>query len=230
MTNPIPLSIVLLGASGAVGGEVLKTLLTMPEVSRIAVFTRRSLDGPLNSKITQHVVDVLNPASYQAHLKNHDIAICTLGVGQPTKASQEEFTRIDKQAVLDFANACKTAGMQHFSLLGAIAADAKSRSFYLRSKGELRDAIAAMGFERFSVFQPAMILTSQNRYGFSQAVMLALWPIVSPLMIGSLNKFRGNRVEDLGRAMAQNTVNPGKGLEVLHWADIEKLAKNRHTA
>jgi uncharacterized protein YbjT (DUF2867 family) len=224
------LSIVLLGASGAVGGEVLKTLLTMPEVSRITILTRRPLDGPLNSKTTQHIVDVLDPASYAAHLKNHNVAICTLGVGQPTKASQEEFTRIDKQAVLDFARACKDAGVKHFSLLGAIAADAKSRSFYLRSKGELRDAIVAMGFERFSVFQPAMILTPQNRYGFSQAVMLTLWPIVSPLMIGGLNKFRGNRVEDLGRAMAQDILKSGSGTEILHWAEIENLSKNRHTA
>jgi uncharacterized protein YbjT (DUF2867 family) len=230
MTNSKSLSVLLLGASGAVGGEVLKTLLTMPEVSRITVLTRRPLDSPLNPKITLHVVDVLDPESYQAHLKNHNIAICTLGVGQPTKASQEEFTRIDKQAVLDFARACRTAGVRHFSLLGAIAADSKSRSFYLRSKGELRDAIAAMGFERFTVFQPAMILTPQNRYGVSQAVMLALWPIVSPLMIGSLNKFRGNRVEDLGRAMAQNSVKPGSGTEILHWAEIENLSKNRHTA
>jgi uncharacterized protein YbjT (DUF2867 family) len=224
------LSVGILGATGAVGGEVLKTLLTLPEVSRITVFTRRPLDGPLDSKITQYILDVFDPASYGAYINSHSIAICTLGVGQPTKASQDEFTRIDKQAVLDFALACKAAGVRHFSLLGAIAADAKSRSFYLRSKGELRDAIAAMGFERFSVFQPAMILTPQNRYGFSQAVMLALWPIVSPLMIGGLNKFRGNRVEDLGCAMAQNVFTPGKGLEVFHWADIEKLAKKPDVA
>ncbi len=225
-----PLAIIILGASGAVGSEILKTLLTTPNVARITILTRRPLGVPLNSKTTQHIVDVLDPASYSAHLKNHNVAICTLGVGQPTKASQEEFTRIDKQAVLDFARACKDAGVRHFSLLGAVAADAKSRSFYLRSKGELRAAIAAMGFERFSVFQPAMILTPQNRYGFSQAVMLALWPIVSPLMMGSLNKFRGNRVEDLGRAMAQNTVRPGSGTQIFHWADIEKLAEKPNAA
>jgi uncharacterized protein YbjT (DUF2867 family) len=228
MAFPNALKVVFLGASGAVGSENLQCLLQMPEIDTIDLLLRRNLITP--SRAREHIVDVLNPATYAELLPHHNVAICTFGVGQPTKVSREEFTRIDQQAVLDFARACKTAGVRHFSLLGAIAADAKSRSFYLRSKGELRDAIAAMGFERFTVFQPAMILTPQNRYGFSQAVMLALWPIVSPLMIGGLNKFRGNRVEDLGRAMAQNVVTPGKGLEVLHWAGIEKLAKNQHSA
>jgi uncharacterized protein YbjT (DUF2867 family) len=228
MASAHRLKVIILGASGAVGGEVLKCLLQMPDIDLIDLLLRRNL--PTLSKAREHIVDVLNPATYTQLLPHHDIAICTLGVGQPTKASQEEFTRIDKQAVLDFARACKAAGVKHFTLLGAIAADAESRSFYLRSKGELRDAIAATGFERFTVFQPAMILTPQNRYGFSQAVMLALWPIVSPLLIGSLNKFRGNRVEDLGRAMAQNILKPGRGTEVLHWAEIENLSKNRHTA
>jgi uncharacterized protein YbjT (DUF2867 family) len=223
-----PRNIVMLGASGAVGGEVLKCLLLTPNIGTIDLLLRRNLRTP--SKAREHVVDVIDPATYGKFLSHRDVAICTFGVGQPTRASRQEFTRIDKQAVLDFAQACRDAGVRHFSLLGAVAADAKSRSFYLRSKGELRDAIAAMGFERFSVFQPAMILTPQNRYGFSQAVMLALWPVISPLMMGGLNKFRGNRIGDLGRAMAQDIVLPGKGTVVFHWAEIENLAKKPYTA
>lgn len=227
MQNPTPLSIVILGATGAVGGEVLKALVTMPEVARITVLTRRPLDSMVHAKITQHLVDVFNPARYAAQLKNQTAAICTFGVGQPTKVSKAEFARVDKQAVLDFASACKTAGVRHFTLLGSTAADAKSSSFYLCSKGELRDAIAAMDFERFSVFQPSMILTQQNHYGFSQAIMLAVWPWLSPLFIGGLKKYRGIRIEDLGRSIAQNITRDATGLEVLHWSEIMDLAENR---
>jgi hypothetical protein len=38
-------------------------------------------------------------------------------VGEPSKLSREQFTRIDKQTVLDFAAACKRAGVSHFELL-----------------------------------------------------------------------------------------------------------------
>jgi uncharacterized protein YbjT (DUF2867 family) len=215
--------IIFLGASGAVGTEALSVILQSN--ATIDLLLRRNL--PSATSAHEHIVDVLDPASYRHHIKSHDVAICTLGVGEPSKVSKEEFTRIDKQAVLDFAAACKDVGVRHFTLLGSTAADAKSKSFYLRSKGELRDSIAALGFERFSVFQPSMILTQQNRYGFSQAVMLAVWPLLSPLLVGGSKKYRGIRVEDLGRAIAQNISRDAKGLEVFHWPEIVAMAENR---
>jgi uncharacterized protein YbjT (DUF2867 family) len=223
MTIPIPLNIVILGATGAVGGEVLKTLVAMPDVARVSVLTRRPLDGPVHVKVTQHIVDVFDPASYAAHLKNQHGAICTFGVGQPTKVSKDEFVRVDKTAVLDFAKACRAADVQHFELLGSVAADAASRTFYLKTKGELRDGIAALNFARFSTFQPSMILTPTNRYGLSQAITLAVWPVISHLLVGPLQKYRGIRVEALGAAIARNIFTAGQGVEVLHYQKIISL-------
>lgn len=51
--------------------------------------------------------------------------------------SKEDFVRIDKQAVLDFAVACMEAGVSHFQLLASVAISPQSKSFYLRTKGEL---------------------------------------------------------------------------------------------
>jgi hypothetical protein len=36
---------------------------------------------------------------YDALVKNASVGICTLGVGEPSKMSKEEFLKIDKQAV-----------------------------------------------------------------------------------------------------------------------------------
>jgi uncharacterized protein YbjT (DUF2867 family) len=166
---------------------------------------------------------VLNPQSYAHFLSGHDVAVCCMGVGQPSKASKEEFIKIDKTAVLDFATACKQAGVRHFQLLSSVGADAASRSFYLRTKGELNDAISALDFERTSFFQPSMILTPTNRYGFSQGLMLAVWPALSTALVGGLSKFRGIKVETLGRAIANNAFTTGQGVEVLQWEGINRL-------
>ena len=175
----------MLGASGAVGAEVLARLIKMPQVRRVTVLVRRPIDGIRGDIVRQVTVDVLDPHAYRHLLDGHDSAICTLGVGQPSKMSRDEFTRIDRDAVAHFATACKDAGVAHFELLGLVGADASSRSFYLRSKGQLRDALVALKFERLSIFQPSMILTPVNCYGFSQALTLMLWPILSPLLLGS---------------------------------------------
>lgn len=205
------------------GGAALRVLVTRPQVSAITLLNRRRLALEAGEHVVQHIVDVFDANSYHSLLEGHDTVICTFGVGEPSKVARDEFLRVDKQAVLDFAVVCKNAGVRHFSLLASVGADPASRSFYLRSKGELRDAIRALGFERFSVFQPSVILTPTNRYGFSQGVLLKVWPILSPLLVGGLRKYRGIAFDELGRAIANNAVTPGTGFEILQWEDIHGL-------
>ena len=219
------LKVVMMGATGAVGGEVVRALSGESALEKLTLLGRRELSEFDKDNIEQHCIDILNPESYQMLISGHQCAICTLGIGEPSKASKEDFLRIDKQAVLDFATACRQAGVEHFQLLSSVGADARSRSFYLRSKGELNDALRALNFKRLSLFQPSMIITPHNRYGVSQALTLAIWPTLSRIMFGSLSKLRGIDVSDLGTAMASNSLVErrrcqGPALEGDHEPDI----------
>jgi len=148
-----------------------------------------------------------------------------MGVGQPSKVSQEEFLKIDKIAVLNFATACKAAGVRHFELLSSVSTNAASKSFYLRTKGELEAGLQALNFERLSIFKPSMILTPHNRYGLVQAITLFAWPLLSPLFGGAARKFRGIKVDALGRAIALNVFEEKQGFEELHWDEFQALRK-----
>ena len=218
------LSVVMLGASGAVGGQVVNALQARPELEKLSLLNRRSLELASDARLTQHVVNVMDPASYEALLPGHRHAICTLGVGQPSTMSKAEFIRIDKDAVLDFASACKRAGIAHFELLSAVGANPDSSSFYLRTKGELEKALRALNFPHLSLFQPSMILTPTNRYGLSQALILAIWPHLNPLLGGTWRKYRGIPVAALGAAMANQLLQDHQGLEVLQWDRFIALA------
>lgn len=177
-----------------------------------------------SDKFRQPVVDVLNPDSYADVIPGHHVAICTLGVGEPSRVSREDFVRIDRDAVLEFATRCRSAGVRHFQLLGSVGANPQSRSFFLRTKGQLESGLRELGFDRLSLFRPSMILTPHNRYGITQALTLAIWPRIGPLMMGGLSKYRGVRVERLGRAMALNLRGSQTGVEVLYRDRIEALA------
>lgn len=214
--------VVMLGASGAVGGEALRALAGMPGVGRITLLNRReiALPGP---GVVQHVIDPGDPGSYRPLLAGHDVAICTLGVGEPSKTPKDVFVRVDRDMPLAFAQACHAAGIGHFSLLSAVGVSAGSRLLYVRTKGQLEDGLRALGFARLALFHPSMILTPANRYGPTQAVMLALWPWLTPLLAGPLRKYRGVRVGDLGRAMAVEALRGGTGEAVLEWDDFRAL-------
>jgi uncharacterized protein YbjT (DUF2867 family) len=223
-TSPRRLNVAMLGASGAVGSQTAAALQRQPGLERLTLLNRRELSALAGQATRQHVVDVFDPATYSALLSGHTVAICTFGVGEPSKVSHAELVRTDKDAVLAFARAAKTAGIRHFELLGAVGASAASRIFYLRTKGELCDALMTIGFERLSIFQPSMILTPTNRYGFSQALTLAIWPKLHPLLRGNAVKYRGIPVATLGGAMAANLLTAGEGVEILHWQHFVRLA------
>jgi uncharacterized protein YbjT (DUF2867 family) len=214
------LRVVILGGTGAVGSEVCAALLKDHRIASVTLLVRREIPNPHATKLSIQIVDVMSPASYMAHLNNHDIAICTFGVGQPTKTPRDEFQRIDHDAVLAFATACRQANIQHFQLLGSVAADPHSRSVYLQSKGRLRDAIVALGFARFSCFQPSMLITDTNRYDAVQGLMLKVWPVLSHFLVGPLKKYRSIHVRDLGRSMAFNVFTRKTGYEILQWPDF----------
>ncbi len=216
--------IVMIGGTGAVGGEVVRALVAMPAVRHVTVLGRRELTGIDSDKLRQEVVDVLSPESYQGYLSSHDVGISTFGVGQPSGMSNEEFTRIDRDAVVNFAVACKASGVGHFQSLGSVGTSATSKNFYLRSKGQLEAELQDLAFERLSLFHPSMILTPTNRYGIMQAITLRVWPVLSHLFLGPMRKLRGIRSEELGNAIAHNILGEGRGAEVLEWSEIRSLS------
>lgn len=221
----LPQSVVMLGATGAVGTETVKSLEGFSSLKKLTLLGRRLAEGYTASCVQQKNIDIFKPESYERYLQGHNTAICTLGVGEPSKMSKEDFVRIDKQAVLDFAVACKGAGVSHFQLLASVAISPQSKSFYLRTKGELVEDLKALQFERLSVFQPSMILTPNNRYGMSQAITLKVWPLLKPLLIFGLKKYRGIPVELLGKAIASNIVTKKQGVEMLQWNEFIALCQ-----
>lgn len=216
----------LLGSTGAVGGHVLAELLRSPAFTAVTTLGRRPSDVPdPPAKLAQHVVSLDDPASYRPLLGGHDAALCTLGVGQPSKMARDEVWKIEVDYVMGFADACRSEGVKHFSLMTSVGSNPRSRSYYLKLKGTLEDRVKALGFQRTSFFQPSMILTPQNRYGVLQALTLAIWPKINWALVGGLRSMRGIKVEDLGRAMALNAARAGEGVETFTWDGFQEILR-----
>lgn len=224
--------VLLLGATGAVGGHVLAQALRSPQFATVTTLGRRPASPPASfavppGKLAQHVVDVADPASYRHLLAGHTDAISTLGVGDPAKLPREEVWRIEVDYVVAFASACRQAGVERFSLMTSVGSDPDSRFYFLKMKGTLEQRVQALGFPRVRIFRPSMILTPNNRYGMSQAITLAVWPHLGWALRGSLRAARGIRVEDLGRAIALDAARgqSGDGARVYTWDDFQEILR-----
>lgn len=220
-------SAVVLGGTGAVGSSVVRALLAGDVWRRVTVLVRRpdALSELKDPRLERRVVDVLDPGQYAGFLPGHGVAFCTLGIGEPSKVSKEEFRRVDLDGTAAFAAACKRAGVTHFSLLTAVGANSRSRIYYTWLKGQVEERVKAEGFPRASFFRPSLLVTPTNRYGLIQGVFLAVFPFVDPVLVGPLSRFRSIKVSELGKAMVRHAERPGAGVETLEWKEFQAVLK-----
>lgn len=143
-----------------VGREILQGLLDDPAVASVVVLGRR---GPAAShpKLTPLVVDfaALPP------LPPADEVYLALGTTIKVAGSQAAFRAVDFDANLAVARAAFAAGARRCGLVSAMAADARSRVFYNRVKGELEDALAGVGFEGLVIARPSLLLGDRAALG-----------------------------------------------------------------
>ncbi|NNE35036.1 MAG: NAD-dependent epimerase/dehydratase family protein, partial [Rhodothermales bacterium] len=154
-------SALLLGATGLVGSRCLEILLNRPDYSEVTVLTRRPLDRQ-HPHLRQHIVEDFDRLEEDAELNEWAYRVSDLYISFGTTirkaGSQELFRRIDLDYPLVVARACANAGVGHAALVSSIAADATSRNFYLRTKGQLEDALLELPFATISIVRPSVIL------------------------------------------------------------------------
>lgn len=148
---------VLAGATGLVGGECLRQLVVRDEYARITVITRRDLGAAArNPKVRQVVTDLARLDEIQGSLRA-DHVFCALGTTIRKAGSQEKFRQVDQVFPLQLAQLTLAQGARHFSIVSALGADARSRVFYSRVKGEVEEALRAMAWPSLSIVRPSVI-------------------------------------------------------------------------
>ena len=166
--------VLVAGATGLVGREILATLLADKTVAAVHCVGRRS-SGVTHPKLTSHVVE-LNalPA-----LPKVDECFIALGTTIKVAGSQAAFRAIDLDAVVAVANAALSAGAKRLGVVSAMGADARSRVFYNRIKGEMEQSLKGMGFKSLVIARPSLIdgdrafLGQTDRAGEGMGLMLA---------------------------------------------------------
>lgn len=169
-------TVAIAGASGLVGRELLRGLLGDPTVAAVHALGRRPLDAP-HAKLAVHVVDF---AALPA-LPALDEVYLALGTTIKLAGSRAAFRAVDHDANLAVARAALAAGARRAGLVSAMGADAASRVFYSRVKGELEDALARLPFDALVVARPSLLagdrasLGQPERHGERIGMALSRW-------------------------------------------------------
>lgn len=208
------------GASGLTGGYLLNLLLESPAYSLVIAYVRKS-SGITHPKLKEIVV---NWETLQEPVVADDI-FCCLGTTIKKAGSQEAFRKVDFQYPLQLAQIQFRGGSQQFMLVSAIGADSKSSIFYSRVKGELENALQAIGYKSVHIFRPSFIAGPRKESRPGERIGLAIFSFVAPLFIGPLKKYAPIHAEHIAQAMMRIAQKNEPGIHVYDSAVTNELGK-----
>lgn len=205
------------GASGLVGGECLQRLLASEAYAKVTVVTRHSL-GPaaMHPKLREVVIDFGQLDSIKAELRA-DHVFCALGTTIRKAGSQAKFRQVDFEYPCHLAELALRNGAKHFSLVSALGASSKSRVFYSRVKGELEDALRAMGWPSLCLLRPSVIAGDRRESRPLERLSAAL------LRFGPAT-YRPVAASEIAAAMIATAQREAAGVTILESREILRAA------
>ncbi|MEJ6004516.1 NAD(P)H-binding protein [Paucibacter sp. AS339] len=154
----------LAGASGLVGRALLPRLMDRHALVHL-LLRRPAVNLPAGQQLQQHRVDFSRADLGAPQLPPpHAVYIC-LGSTMAQAGSEAAFRAVDFDAVLNVARAARLAGAQRCAVISALGADATSRVFYNRVKGEMEQALMALQFERLVFARPSLLSGEREALG-----------------------------------------------------------------
>ncbi len=209
----------LAGATGLVGRELLQLLLAQSPRAELHALVRRRPDGA-DARVHWRVVDFARlpalPAAQQAW--------CCLGTTIKQAGSQAAFRAVDFDAVLGFARAAKAAGVQCFGVVSALGASPRAATFYNRVKGEMEAAVGALGFEHVVIARPSLL--AGDRAALGQPPRSGEWlalRLTGPLAALLPRAVRPIEARTVARGMLAAMRQPQPGVRFVESRELQSL-------
>jgi len=162
------------------------------------------------------VVDFEHPEVW-ADLLHGDVAFSCLGTTLAVAGSKEAQWRVDYDYQYAFAQQCKANGVPTFVLVSAAMANAQSKVFYNRMKGQLEDAVKALEFKRLIIFQPSILIRSNSDRGAENFSVKAIHFLNK---IGLFKRYRPMPTNVLAQRMRREVATATEGVHTFTLDEI----------
>ena len=209
---------IVLGATGAVGLDLVEMLLKDDAFSEVEVFVRRAMPME-NGKLTTHIVDFKQLEDWQDMIKG-DVVFSCMGTTLKAAGSKERQYEIDYTYQLEFAQAAHSNGVPIYILVSSAMANANSKLFYTRMKGELEEAIHQLHFQKEVIMRPPLLIR-KNTTKTDEKVVVVVLKVLNAL--GLFKKQRPMPTEVVAKAMIVSAKQGVSG--IFEPTDIWNLAK-----
>jgi uncharacterized protein YbjT (DUF2867 family) len=202
----------LAGATGLVGNALLPLLLASERYAKVIVVGRRpvAIEHP---KLTQVVTELSKLEDERLRLIADDV-YCCLGTTMRQAGSKEAFYEVDFLYVVKLAAITAANFAAQFLVVSVLGADAESRFYYNKVKGEMEAAVKQTPFRAIHVFRPSLLLGQRATPRLGERIGGWLLTLARPLLRGRWHKYRPVAAATVARAMLQAASDDGGGIRI----------------
>ena len=215
----------LIGGTGLTGSFLVRYLLADPAITKVISISRKSLKIS-DVKLTEVLIsDLAELPSLESQIRTEstiggDLYFCCLGTTIKAAGSQENFEKVDRDAVVAFAKIAKVHDAKSFALVSAMGANANSSFFYNRVKGQTENNVQVLGFRSLIIFRPALLVGPRREVRLAEKIAATTLVPLSRLLPARPRKSLITDAETLARHMlAQGQAAPS-GVHIIKAKDI----------
>ena len=193
---------VIIGATGAVGREILEEVLEKEFYKKVYVLGRSSVTKLVdNEKLEKIVVDFEN-LEFDINILNNADVFAALGTTIKIAKTKENQRKIDLGYTINFAKMCE-GRVKSFNVVSAIAANSRSKSFYSSLKGELEEQLQKMNLGTLRIYRPSLLISKRSDKRMMEDFFIKLSPMIKFILHGKFKKYSPIEVELLGKEMVR---------------------------
>jgi uncharacterized protein YbjT (DUF2867 family) len=189
---------IILGATGLVGSHVLNQLIELTTYEKIFVLLRRKIEFN-DPKIEVILIDF----NKNFTLPQADHLYICIGTTLKKAGSKEAQYTVDCSIPSKVAQISQNQGLHSCAVVSSVGADAQSRNFYLKTKGELEENLKKIGFNQLFIGRPSFILGNRAEFRLGEKIGIFLSWFINPFLIGNLKKYKGVQAHKIASTMIE---------------------------
>lgn len=211
----------IVGATGLIGNELLHLLENDNTFTEIEIWVRKTIHFNSN-KLKVKITDFDNLSDLQDF--SADVVFCCVGTTIKKAKSKENFRKVDFEIPVKISGIVEKAGIQKYIIVSSVGADKDSDNFYLKTKGQMEEAISQKSINSVIFMRPSILLGNRKEFRFGEIIGKYIMQLAGFMIIGKLKKYRAIHANTVAKAMIYAAKSNYSGINILEYNEIKKMA------